>query len=115
MEGLFWLCSVKLGNYVVPQVKLLIIWLKVLGQKLMNFGQGEVRVVYIKHKVLQPNEYYLFALKKHQDFRSMDVVYFSGDHGVIPKISLKYGGNLKSTVVQAGEVLGNFFLAHDIS
>ena len=96
-------------------MELLIARLKVLCQKLMNFGQGEVWLVYIKHEVLQLNEYYLFSVKKHQDFRSMDVVYFSGNCGVIPKISMKYIGNLKSAVVQAGEVLGNFVLARDIN
>ena len=56
---------VELGNAAVFQVELLVTWLKVLCQKLINFGQREVQVVYIKHKVLQPNEYYLFAVKKH--------------------------------------------------
>ena len=34
---------VELGNAAVPQVELLVAWLKVSCQKLMNFGQGEVR------------------------------------------------------------------------
>ena len=46
---------VELGNAAVPRVELLVARLKVSCQKLMNFGQGEVWVVYIKHEVLQPN------------------------------------------------------------
>ena len=71
--------------------------------------------MYIKHKVLQPNKYYFFAIKKHQNFRLMDVIYFLGNCGVIPKISMKYIESLKSAVVSAGEVLGNIVLACDIN
>ena len=44
----------------------------------------------------------------------MDIVYFFGDCGVIPKILMKYVGNLKFAVVQAGKSLGNLVLSYNI-